>query len=58
MKEKKEVLLTLRVDKALRDTFKSVVKANDDDVAKVLRRFMRQYIKENSQKGIGGLQWL
>jgi len=56
MKEKKEVLLTLRVDKALRDTFKSVVKANDDDVAKVLRRFMRQYIKENSQKGIGGLQ--
>ncbi|HIP26894.1 MAG TPA: ribbon-helix-helix protein, CopG family [Flavobacteriaceae bacterium] len=55
-KDNKETTLTIRIEHNLKDTFKKVAKANDDDISKVLRRYIRQYIKENSQKGIGGLQ--
>lgn len=48
--------LTIRIDKSLKETFKKVARANEDDVSKVLRRYIKQYIKENAQKGIGGLQ--
>jgi len=48
MKSEK-VLLTIQIDKQLRETFKKVVKANDDDVSKVLRRLIRKYINDNKQ---------
>jgi len=54
MENKKEIVtITFRLEKDLRETFKKICKANDDDVSKVLRRFVKQYINENRQ---GALQ--
>jgi metal-responsive CopG/Arc/MetJ family transcriptional regulator len=49
MSENEKVFLTIQIDKQLRETFKKVVKANDEDVSKVIRRLIRKYINENRQ---------
>ena len=50
--KKKTVQMVIRMDEGLRDAFKNICKNNDDDVSKVIRRFMRQYIQENKQGGL------
>ena len=56
MKNKEtKVNFTMRVEKSLKDIFVKICKTNDDDASKVIRRMMREYVKENQQRGIGGL---
>jgi len=51
MKKKSEkALLTIAVEKQLREEFKKVCKENDLDASKVLRHFMRQYIERNKNE--------
>lgn len=55
MAEKKKddtILVNIRMERSLRDTFKNVCKNNDDDMAKVVRRLIREYIKNNQQGGL------
>jgi antitoxin component of RelBE/YafQ-DinJ toxin-antitoxin module len=44
--------LLIRMDEGLKTTFQNVCKNNDDDASKVIRRFMREYIRENKQGGL------
>jgi len=48
-KTDKKVTITFQIEKSLRETFKKVCKANDDDASKVLRRFIKDYINQNKQ---------
>jgi len=49
MDKKEKVYLTIQLDKQLRETFKKVVMINDQDVSKVIRKLMREYINQNRQ---------
>lgn len=44
--------IVVRVESGLKEAFKNVCKNNDDDASKVIRRFMREYIKNNRQGGL------
>jgi len=45
----KMVHKTIRVEKELWDKFKKVAKCKDSDASKEIRRFIKQYLAENSQ---------
>lgn len=48
----KEIKYAFRVDKDLRAAFIKTAKGLDSDAAKELRKFMRQYVAKNGQKGL------
>jgi len=48
-KTDKKATITFQIEKSLRETFKKACKVNDDDVSKVLRRFIKGYINKNQQ---------
>ena len=50
-KKSDKVMLTLQVDKHLRDTFKKVCEANDSTVSREIRFFMRKYINDSNNNG-------
>ena len=49
MSDKKMSTFTFLIEKELKETFKKVCKANDDEASKILRRFIRDYINKNRQ---------
>lgn len=49
MNDKTDVHFTMNVPKELRDAFLNSTRTNDTSAAQVLRAFMRDYIRKNSQ---------
>jgi len=45
----KMVHKTIRVEKELWDKFKKIAKYKDSDASKEIRKFIKQYLAENSQ---------
>lgn len=50
--DSKEIKYAFRVDSDLRAAFIKTAKDLDTDAAKELRKFMRQYVAKNGQKGL------
>ena len=46
----KEKRATIRVNESDWDLFKQLCKANESDASKEIRKFIKQYIAENSDK--------
>ncbi|GAB6051154.1 hypothetical protein JCM16106_20100 [Hydrogenophilus islandicus] len=44
-----KTMLSLRVEKSLRDAFYRAAKANDRTGSQLLREFMRKYVKRHAQ---------
>jgi antitoxin component of RelBE/YafQ-DinJ toxin-antitoxin module len=49
MQEKR---LTIKVDKSLKDAFLATAKSKDTTGSQAVRDFMRNYIRENSQRSL------
>jgi len=41
--------LTIRIETDLKKRFGTVTKANDSDISKELRKFIKKYLSENAQ---------
>jgi predicted transcriptional regulator len=52
MAEQDQISFTIRIDKPLRDAFVETCKAQDRTASQLIRDFMREYIKRNSQRDI------
>lgn len=48
--KQKEIMLTIRVPKELRDNFLMSCHARDQTAAQEIRAFMREYLKQNENK--------
>jgi len=44
--------LNIHIEKDLKDRFLKVAKANDTDASKLIRAFIREYLRKNSQMKI------
>ena len=47
--QRKMIHKTIRVEKDLWDKFKKIAKYKDSDASKEIRKFIKQYLAENSQ---------
>lgn len=52
MSNKDEVMVGLRLERELRDSFAAACAANDETVSQVIRRAMRAYVAANSQAAL------
>ncbi len=52
MFEDKKVILGIRVEKSVRDTFVNCCKGNDVTASQEIRKFMREYISKNQQQSL------
>lgn len=51
MEEKKDISnLTIRIETDLKKRFGAVTKANDSDISKELRKFIKEYLSRHSQQ--------
>jgi len=48
----KKARLNVHIEKDLKDRFLKVAKANDSDASKLIRAFIREYLRKNSQTQI------
>ena len=49
MQDNRMIQKTIRVEKNLWDKFKKIAKYKDSDASKEIRKFIKQYLAENSQ---------
>ena len=47
-----ETVLTIRIDEDLRRAFRAACEKNDMTMAQVIRRFVRDYTRENAQASL------
>ena len=49
MQDNRMIQKTIRVEKELWDKFKKIARYKDSDASKEIRKFIKQYLAENSQ---------